>query len=254
VTFDVAADAYDQFMGRFSAQLVQQMLELAEVHEGARALDVGCGPGALTAGLVDRLGADAVWAVDPSPPFVAANQQRHPGVEVRQASAEHLPFDDDLFDVAIAQLVVHFMRDPVAGLSEMRRVVRPGGVVAACVWDHAGGRAPVSDFWRGALALDPTSHNEDDLHGARAGHLAELVRAAGLEDVTESVVTAEVTFESFDEWWKPYTFGVGPAGHHLMALEPAQRDALRAECRQLLGSPPFTVRGHAWAVRGTRRR
>src|SRR3954469_2602695 len=101
-------------MGRYSMQLVAQMIELASVRAGQTVLDVGCGPGALTTGLVDLLGADAVSAVDPSAPFVEANRARHPGVDVRQATAEALPFEDERFDVAIAQLVVHFMANPVS--------------------------------------------------------------------------------------------------------------------------------------------
>ena len=132
-----------------------QLADLAGVAAGQRVLDVGCGPGALTAELVARLGAASVAAVDPSEPFVAAARERHPGVDVRQASAEQLPFPDDAFDAALAQLVVHFMSDPVAGLGEMARVTRPDGVVAACVWDHAGGKGPLSAFWDAARELDP---------------------------------------------------------------------------------------------------
>jgi SAM-dependent methyltransferase len=252
VFFEVAADAYDRFMGRFSLQLVPQMLELAQVRPGQSALDVGCGPGALTAGLVARLGAGAVCAVDPSRPFVAANRLRHPGVDVSEASAEQLPFDDGRFDAAIAQLVVHFMADPVAGLSEMRRVVRPGGVVAACVWDHAGGRSPVADFWRVAVAIDPAAPTETDLNGAREGHLAELMRDAGLHDVHDTVLSAEVEYDRFEDWWQPYTTGVGPAGAYLASLPPSRQDTVRDGCRELLGSPPFTITGRAWAATGTR--
>ena len=142
MTFDVRADAYDRFMGRYSTPLAPQFADLAGVAAGQRVLDVGCGPGALTTELVRRLGGDAVSAVDPSEPFVAAIQQRQPGVTVRQAAAEQLPFPDRTFDAALAQLVVHFMTDPVAGLREMARVTRPGGVVAVCVWDNAGGKGP----------------------------------------------------------------------------------------------------------------
>jgi SAM-dependent methyltransferase len=250
VTFDVAADAYDRFMGRYSSQLVPQMVQFAGVRRGQTALDVGCGPGALTSGLVAALGVDAVAAVDPSAPFVAANRQRHPGVDVRLASAEQLPFADGRFDAAVAQLVVHFMADPVAGLGEMRRVVRPAGVVAACVWDHAGGRSPVSHFWRAAVGLDPQTPTEDNLNGAREGHLALLFGAAGLEDVHDTELTVAVTYASFDEWWEPYTLGVGPAGAYLASLGAEGRAALRDGCAELLGPPPFTVTGSAWAARG----
>ena len=248
--FDAPA-AYDRFMGRYSAQLVPEMLALAGVRAGQTALDVGCGPGALTAGLVDLLGPGAVAAVDPSAPSVEVNRERHPGVDVRQAVAEQLPFEDDRFDVAMAQLVVHFMSDPVAGLREMRRIVRPGGVVAACVWDLAGGRAPVSDFWRVATTLDPTVRAETERNGGRQGHLAELFEAAGLADLGEVELHAEIHHEDFDEWWQPYTLGVGRAGQYLAELDPVRRDAVRDRCRELIGSAPFTISAVAWAVRGT---
>src|SRR5919112_6586530 len=147
MSFNVAADAYDRYMGEWSRQLSPQLLRLAGMEMGQRALDVGCGPGALTAELVERLGSAAVAAVDPSESFVAAARERHPGVDVRQAGAEALPFGDGVFDVTLAQLVVHFMTDPVSGIREMARVTRRGGIVAACVWDYAGERGPLGPFW-----------------------------------------------------------------------------------------------------------
>lgn len=250
MAFNVPADSYDRLMGRYSVQLVPQMLELAGVRAGQAALDVGSGPGALTTGLVGALGAEHVVAVDPSAPFVAANRQRNPGVEVHQGSAEELPFDSERFDVALAQLVVHFMSDPVAGLREMARVVRPGGVVAACVWDHGGGRSPVAGFWHVARTLDPAVHDESDFNGAREGHLATLFNAAGLDDLQDAVLSAALDYDDFDTWWEPFTFGVGPVGEYLASRDERGRDALRDGCRELLGAPPFTVSAEAWAVRG----
>src|ERR1700727_934089 len=141
------------------------------VRRGQRVLDVGCGPGALTAELVGRAGAHAVSAVEPSASFAAAVRERLPGVDVRRSAAEALPFPDGAFDAALAQLVVHFMADPVRGLREMGRVPRPGGMVAACVWDHAGGRGPLTAFWSAVRDLDPAAADESDLAGAREGHL-----------------------------------------------------------------------------------
>jgi SAM-dependent methyltransferase len=209
VTFAVSADVYDRFMGRHSVQLSAQLADLAGVTEGQRVLDVGSGPGALTGELVARLGPNAVTAVDPSESFVAAARERHPAVRVEQGTAERLPFADDEFDAALAQLVVHFMSDPVAGLREIARVTRDGGVVAACVWDYRGGRGPASTFWRAVRALDRDADDESDLAGARAGHLAELFTAAGLAAVTEATLEASIDCD-FDEWWEPYTLGVGP--------------------------------------------
>src|SRR5829696_4255840 len=184
-------------MGRYSNQLSAQLADYAGVTTGQRVLDVGSGPGALTAELVRRLGADKVAAVDPSEPFVAAARSRHPGVDVQLASAEELPYGADEFDGAIAQLVVHFMSDPRAGLREMARVTKPGGVVAACVWDLAGSRAPISPFWKAVHQLNGEVQDESRFPGARQGHLVELFREAGLSDVEETELTVSSGYESF---------------------------------------------------------
>jgi SAM-dependent methyltransferase len=250
VSFAVPADAYDRFMGRYSIPLGPQLADLAGVRRGQRALDVGCGPGALTGELVARLGAEMVAAVDPSEPFVSTARQRHPDVEVRQAAAEELPFPDDAFDVALAQLVVHFMADPVAGLREMARVTRPGGVVVACVWDHGGGRGPLSLFWTAVRQLDPGARDESDLAGSREGDLTRLFGAAGLSDVEETDLAVQVEHASFDAWWEPFTFGVGPAGAYVAQLDPARREELKERCRQVAPPAPFILDAHAWAARG----
>jgi SAM-dependent methyltransferase len=250
VAFDVAADAYDRFIGRYSAGLAPQLADLAGARSGQRALDVGCGPGALTAELIARVGPDHVTAVDPSPRFVDAARERYPGVDVRPAAAEDLPFDDGVFDMALAQLVVHFMADPVAGLREMARVTRPDGAVAACVWDHAGETGPLAVFWHAVRDLDPGARDESALAGAREGHLAELLAAAGLREIEQTVLTTSVEHESFEDWWKPYTSGVGPAGEYVGRLDAGERDRLRERCRSLLPSGRFTVSARAWAARG----
>jgi SAM-dependent methyltransferase len=250
VSFDVAADAYDRYMGRYSARLAPGLADLGGVHAGQAVLDVGCGPGALTAELVRRLGPDAVAAVDPSESFIAAARARHPGVDVRLSTAEDLPYPDGTFDATLAQLVVHFMSDPVAGLAEMARVTRAGGVVAACVWDFAGERAPISAFWQAARELDSGAEDESGLAGARAGHLSELFEAAGLRRVEEAALSASVDYASFDEWWAPFTLGVGPAGAYAQALGETELSALRERCRHLLPEAPFTLRAFAWAARG----
>jgi SAM-dependent methyltransferase len=250
VSFEVAATAYDRFMGRYAVPLGPRLADLADVGAGQRVLDVGCGPGALTTELVARLGAAAVTAVDPSKPFVEAARERLPGVVVERAAAEHLPFPDGVFDASLAQLVVHFMADPVAGLREMARVTRPGGVVAACVWDHAGGRGPLSPYWDAAHELDPDVEDESRLPGARQGHLAELFEAAGLEEVEETHLAVSVEHPTFDEWWEPFTLGVGPAGAYASRLDPEQRARLRTLCHERLPQAPFALTACAWAARG----
>ncbi len=250
MSFNVAAGAYDQFMGRYSGPLAPEFASFAGVARGQRVIDVGCGPGALTRQLVDRVGASSVVAVDPSEPFVEAVRERLPEVTVELASAEGLPFDDESFDAALAQLVVHFMADPVAGLAEMARVTRSEGTIAACVWDHAGEHGPLGTFWQAARVLDPGIHDESDLAGAREGHLAELFSAAGVRAVESTILTVRVEHPTFEEWWEPFTLGVGPAGAYTAALDPDRRARLREICHERLPDEPFVVTARAWAAKG----
>jgi SAM-dependent methyltransferase len=250
MSFNVGAEAYDRFMGRYSIQLSPQLADLATVAAGQTALDVGCGPGALTGELVKRLGPEAVSAVDPSEPFVAAIRDRYPSVSVQIASAEQLPFPDRTFDVSLAQLVVHFMKDPVAGLTEMARVTRPGGVVAACVWDYGGGAGPLSPFWKAAHQLDPDIDDESHRPGVRQGHLTELFEEAGLRAVEGTSLTSAVEHPTFEDWWEPFTLGVGPAGSFVASLDPDRQSELRELARDNLDSAPFVLSSRAWAARG----
>ncbi|HZD97541.1 MAG TPA: methyltransferase domain-containing protein, partial [Micromonosporaceae bacterium] len=168
----------------------------------------------------------------------------------RRGVAEALPFENDSFDLAMAQLVVHFMRDPLAGLVEMARVTRPEGMVAACVWDHAGVGGPLSLFWRAVRDLDPAAPDESDLAGAREGQLVALFERAGLRLVEPATLRVRVNFATFDDWWEPFTFGVGPAGSYVAALDPVHRDALKARCAELLPQPPCDLDASAWTALG----
>ncbi|MHC5796973.1 class I SAM-dependent methyltransferase [Lacisediminihabitans sp. FW035] len=250
MSFDVSASAYGRFMGQYSEPLAGLFVDWSEVDADQRALDVGCGTGALTEVLAGRLGTGAVAAVDPSASFVEATRQRIPGVDVRLATAEELPFADAAFDVALAQLVVHFMTDAVRGIREMARVTRTGGLVTACVWDHAGDRGPLSVFWSAVHDLDPDAPGEATLPGTRDGHLAEIFAAAGLGRIESSSLTVSRRFATFDDWWQPYTLGVGPAGAYVNGLTDDAREALRAHCAESLPAAPFEVSALAWCARG----
>jgi SAM-dependent methyltransferase len=191
-----------------------------------------------------------VSAVDPSEPFVAAARTRNPGVDVQRAYAEQLPFRDDAYDAALAQLVVHFMSDPAAGVAEMRRVTRRDGVIAACVWDHAGGQGPLSPLWEAARALDPEVADESRLVGSREGDLTQLFESAGLSEIEEVALSVSVEHPSFEEWWEPFTLGVGPAGSFVAGLDSERRAQLREHCRAALPDAPFVLEARAWTARG----
>ncbi len=249
MSFEVTADAYQGLMGQYSEQLATAFADLAGVQPGQRVLDVGCGPGALTAELVGRLGPAQVSAAEPSQSFAAAVRDRLPRVDVRQAAAEDLPFPDATFDAALAQLVVQFMTDPVAGIREMARVTRPGGMVAACVWDSHGGRSPLTVFWWAASDLDPSQRVRPPAAGTRAGDLAALFAQGGLGQPGDeaSTLTVRAHYASFEDWWEPFTQGVGPGGSYLLSLPAPLQDLMRERCQQLLPRP-IEISATAWAL------
>jgi ubiquinone/menaquinone biosynthesis C-methylase UbiE len=254
MSFSVGGEKYDRFMGRYSRQLAPLFADFAGVSAGMTAVDVGCGPGALTGVLVERLGAENVAGADPSEPFVAAAREAAPGADVRQAPGEQLPWEDDSFDAALSQLAVNFMRDADAGVGEMRRVVRPGGVVSACTWALEGGNEMLDRFWAAAGTLDSQAPDEGPAMRYRTfAEQEELWGRAGLDDIRTDSLRVEYTYSDFDDMWEPFTDGVGPAGQYLVALEPDRQEALRAATFSEVGEPSgrFTLRGTACAVRGS---
>ena len=255
-TFRASADAYDRFVGRYGASLAAALIDFAGVAPGMRALDVGCGPGALTGALAQHLGAASVCAADPSQPFVAACRDRLPGVEVVQAPAEALPFDDDAFDAVLSQLVVNFMGDPLAGVREMARVARPGAIVASCVWDYAGEMTLLRAYWDAAREVEPQRAAAADegvvMPWCGEDELGGLWREAGLRDVRCGALTARAAYASFADLWAPLPTGIAPAGAFCASLDDARRAALHDAYRRRLGAgdEPFELTARAWAVAG----
>jgi ubiquinone/menaquinone biosynthesis C-methylase UbiE len=250
MSFAVSGDAYDRFMGRYSRRLAPAFADFAGVEAGQRVLDVGCGSGVLTEELADRVGSEQVSGVDPSP-LLAACAERVPGADLRQGKAEALPWPDDSFDAAIAQLVIHFMDDPTAGVTEMARVTRPGGVVAASSWDFAGGMEMLRIYWETARELDHDLSGETRSFG-NLEELDALWRELGLEDVQAGPVEVSAGYQDFDELWDTFLLGVGPAGEYVVSLSAEKQKALREEYRRRLGDPTgaLTLGARAWAARG----
>jgi SAM-dependent methyltransferase len=246
--FDRSGAAYDLFMGRYSLPLAGKFAEVAGVAEGQRGLDIGCGPGALTGVLAGRLGAANVVACDPSEQFVVECLRRHPGVDVRMGSAEALPLETDSVDVALAQLVLHFVSQPEVALSEACRVVRTGGVIAACVWDFAGGMEMLRAYWDAALSVDANAPDEaTTMRFGREAELSDLFAAGGLVGVREDTLEVTSTYADFDQLWAGFLGGVGPAGSHLTSLSDPQRALVKAALFDRVGEPSgsFTLRAIA---------
>lgn len=256
-SFRISADAYDRFVGRYSPALASALIGFAGVEPGIRAVDVGCGTGALSAALAERLGTEGVSAVDPSAPFVEACRARVPGIEVHQAPAETLPLADDSFDAALSQLVVNFMDDPEAGVREMARVTRPGGIVAACVWDYAGEMQLLRAFWDAALESIPERAAAADegvvMPWSGEGDLADLWCAAEIEAVRFGSLIVSATYASFEDLWSPFPTGVGPAGAFCKSLSAQDQAAIEVAMRRRLkvDDDPFELTARAWAVVGT---
>src|SRR5689334_503524 len=254
-TFRTPAEAYDRHVGRYGPRLARALIAAAGLREGQRALDVGCGPGALTAELAVVLGATHVAAVDPSEPFAEACARRVPGVRVEVAAAEALPFDDGEFDHALAQLVVNFMADAPAGVAEMCRVTRRGGRVSAAVWDYAGEMTLLRRFWDAVAAFDAAGAERDEGHTMRyctPDELTALWENAGLERVVVSPAVVTAGYSGFEDLWQPLESGVAPSGAYVVSLEPGRRAEFKAEFRRTLGTGDgaFELSARAWIVTG----
>jgi len=242
--------AYDRFMGRFSVPLAAAFADWIVLDPWAGVLDVGSGPGALTGELASRSPQRRLTAIDPSEVFIQALRERVPNVSATVGSAEDLPFPAGSFDVTLSSLVVHFLSDAPAGIREMVRVTRPGGTVAATVWDFENGRAPHSLFLR--IAREASGKPPGDARaGTRRSDLQHLLAEAGCRDVIGTELSASADFSSFEEWWDVHTLGVGSAAGALDGLDDAEIADVRDRCRGVLGDGPFRVEAVAWAARGT---
>ncbi len=249
---------YDAFMGRWSRRLGHALVRFAGIPAGARVLDVGCGTGALADALLETARPSEIVGVDPNLTSVEIARARFadPRVRFQNGDVQSLGFHDGSFDASVAMLVLNFVPERERAVAEMRRVTRAGGLVVACVWDYSEGMTMLRRFWDAAVAIDPSVDPKDERHMplGRAGELAALWRASGLEDVREGLVAIEMAFTSFRDYWEPFLAGVGPAGRHAASLPPESLATLERRLGADLWDDrldePRALPARAWAVAG----
>ena len=252
----VDAEGYERLMGKIAAKLSAAFMDFTGHPPGQKILDVGCGTGMLTFALAARGDHAEIAGIDLAEPYVdyARRHNTDPRLSFGIADATSLPFPDASFDRAYSQLVIQFLTDPFPAVTEMRRVVRPGGMVAATLWDGYGGQPHLRMLWdtASALGFDPSRSLFRPLDGE--GEMAEMWRRAGLTEVKQDMITIRIGFDNFADYWTPFLSGDAPAGELVAGLTPEQRAVLEKQVRHvfLSGRPdgPRSFVISAWICRG----
>ena len=253
------AESLERYVGRWSRLVAREFVMWLDVASGSRWLDVGCGSGALTETVLAEAGPESIEGVDTSEAFVAyaASRVTDPRASFAVADAQALDRPGAAYDAVASSLVLNFLPDPARGAAEMRRVVRPGGVVAGYVWDYAGEMQLMRRFWDAAAELDPAAADLDEgrrMAGCNPADLEALFSGAGLEEVETRAIDVPTVFADFDDYWSPFEGGQGPAPGYCASLPPDRRAALRERLRETLptaSDDSISLVARAWAVRGT---
>jgi SAM-dependent methyltransferase len=255
-----SGDDYDSYVGRWSQLVTRDFLTWLAVAPGSHWLDVGCGTGALSLGILETQAPLAVHGIDSSAGYIAYVQTQ---IQDKRATfavgdAQALPTSDATYDAAVSGLVLNFLPDPGLAVQEMARVTQTGGTVAAYVWDYAGEMQMMRHFWDVAVALDPAVRDLDEGRRfplCKPEALESVFRTAGLANVTTRAIDVPTNFRSFDDYWSPFLGGQGPAPSYTMSLDEERKTALRDRIRSSLpiaadGSIHLIAR--TWAARGIR--
>lgn len=255
------AAGYEQLMGRWSRKLAPRFIDFAGLNSGERVLDVGCGTGSLTFALAQSADLQEIAAIDFSPVFVAEAQRRNtdPRIRIQQADACDLPFEDAYFDRAMALLVLHFVPESGKAVAEMRRVVRPGGTVAAVVWDHLGGMPGMRMMIDTVAALSEAGRQLRSRYCfqpmMQPGEMKQAFVEQGLADVEEVEIMIRMEYQNFDDYWAPIAAGEGPLGKYVAILNGSERQRTEWAVRDAYeAGKPDGARSFAnvaWAVRST---
>jgi SAM-dependent methyltransferase len=254
-----AGDSYDYLMGRWSRLMAPKFAGYAAVKDGDRVLDVGCGTGSLTRALLDVGPNVKVTAVDGSEDFIEIGRHNvaDDRATFRQGDAQSLQYPTDTFDNCVSLLVMNFIPDAKSAVSEMRRVTRAGGTLAAAVWDYGDGMEMLRHLWDEAASIDETAgaKHEGNMPLCREGELATLWSDGGLTNVDEDGLVIQMDFASFDDYWSPFLTGIGPSGSYVSNLDAstqtALKDRLRGKLTQGRDDESFSMTARVWAVRGT---
>lgn len=251
--------AYEQFMGRWSKPVAQEFLHWLPVPENMAWLDVGCGTGVLSQTVLHVKQPKSVLAIDSSPQFIAFAQEANqdPRLHFEVALAQSLPAESHHFDAAVSGLVLNFIPQPEQALAEMKRVTKPGGMVAVYLWDYAEGMQMLRHFWDAAVQLDENAAKLDE--GPRfplcqKGNLVKLFLESGLQAVSFRSIEIPTVFANFEDYWRPFLSGVGPAPGYVMTLSESQRSGLKERLRVMLpvaADGTISLSARAWAAQGT---
>jgi len=253
-----SGDDYDYLMGRWSRLMAPLLVSFADVQDGDKVLDVGCGTGSLTSALLDSGPMVQVTGIDGSADFIAISRNRFKegGATFDQGDAQTLPYEDNRFDKCVSLLVMNFIPDAGRAVREMKRVTRTDGVVAAAVWDYGGGMEMLRHLWDAAAGMDDEAagKHEGNMPLCRKGELAALWKDCGLSDVTETGLTIQMNFTSFEDYWAPFLTGIGPSGSYVIGMDARSQADLKSRLLQKLANgdddAPIRLEARAWAVKG----